>query len=87
MAVVGVPPAVADEWMAVAKGIPGRPWMKVTLLNESGLTHGLTPEKWAARFEGKLTRSRDDTNRVLFLPTLIQIKPIQRSLADYWQVR
>ena len=40
---------VADEWMAVAKGIDGKPWTKVTLLNEGGLT----PEKWAARFKEK----------------------------------
>jgi hypothetical protein len=32
--------------MAVAKGVAGKPWTKVTLLSESGLT----PEKWAARF-------------------------------------
>lgn len=37
---------VADEWMAVAKGVAGKPWTKVTLLSEGGLT----PEKWAARF-------------------------------------
>ena len=37
---------VADEWMAVAKGVSGKPWTKMTLLNEGGLT----PEKWAARF-------------------------------------
>lgn len=37
---------VADEWMAVADGVPDRPWTKVTLLSEGGLT----PEKWAARF-------------------------------------
>lgn len=40
---------VADEWMAVAKGAPGKPWTKVTLLNEGGLT----PEKWVTRFEEK----------------------------------
>jgi hypothetical protein len=38
---------VADDWMAVARGVPGKAWTKVTLLNEGGLT----PEKWAARFE------------------------------------
>lgn len=37
---------VADEWMTVAKGVPGKPWAKVTLLNEGGLM----PEKWASRF-------------------------------------
>ena len=33
---------VADEWMAVAKGMPEKPWTKITLLNEAGLT----PEQW-----------------------------------------
>lgn len=37
---------VAEDWLAVAKGVPGKPWTKMTLLNEGGLT----PEKWAARF-------------------------------------
>jgi hypothetical protein len=37
---------VADDWMTVAKGTPGKPWTKVTLLNEGGLT----PEKWLGRF-------------------------------------
>ena len=37
---------VADDWMAVAKGVPGKPWTTITLLNEGGLT----PEKWVARF-------------------------------------
>lgn len=37
---------VADDWMAVAQGVPGKSWTKVTLLNEGGLT----PEKWATRF-------------------------------------
>ena len=32
--------------MAVAKGVAGKPWTKVTLLSEGGLT----PEKWAVRF-------------------------------------
>lgn len=36
----------AADWMAVAQGAPGKPWTKVTLLSEGGLT----PEKWAARF-------------------------------------
>jgi hypothetical protein len=40
---------VIEEWMAVAKGVPGKPWTKITLLNESGQT----PEKWAARVEGR----------------------------------
>lgn len=38
---------VADDWMAVAKGTPGKPWTKITVLNEGGLT----PEKWAVRFQ------------------------------------
>jgi hypothetical protein len=37
---------VADEWREVANGITGKPWTKVTLLSESGLT----PEKFLARF-------------------------------------
>jgi hypothetical protein len=37
---------VADDWMAIAKGVPGKAWTKVALLNEGGLT----PEKWAVRF-------------------------------------
>jgi len=37
---------VAEEWMSVAEGVPAKPWTKVTLLSEGGLT----PEKWAARF-------------------------------------
>jgi hypothetical protein len=41
---------VADEWIAVAKGVPGKPWTKITLLNEGGLR----PEKWAARFAEKV---------------------------------
>ena len=36
---------VAEEWMAVGKGAPGKPWTKITLLSEGGLT----PENWAAR--------------------------------------
>ena len=36
---------VADDWMAIARGVPGKTWTKVTLLNEGGLT----PEKWVAR--------------------------------------
>ncbi len=38
---------IADDWLAVARGIKGKPWTKVTLLSEGGLT----PEKWAARFQ------------------------------------
>jgi hypothetical protein len=38
--------AVADAWLAVAKGAPGLDWTRVTLVNESGLT----PEKWVERF-------------------------------------
>lgn len=45
---------VIDDWMAVAKGAAGKPWSKVTLLNEAGLT----PEKWAARFEEKPPAAR-----------------------------
>jgi hypothetical protein len=37
---------VSDDWMAVAKGAPGKLWTQVTLLNEAGLT----PEKWTERF-------------------------------------
>jgi hypothetical protein len=44
---------VADDWMAVARGVPGKPWTQVTLLNEGGLT----PEKWAVRFEEKTPAS------------------------------
>jgi hypothetical protein len=40
---------VADDWMALAQGTPGKPWTKVTLLSEGGLT----PERWAARLEDK----------------------------------
>jgi hypothetical protein len=40
---------VADDWLAVAKGLPDKPWTTIKLLNEAGLT----PEKWAARFEDK----------------------------------
>jgi hypothetical protein len=38
--------AVVDDWMSVTRGVAGKPWTKVTLLNEGGVT----PEKWAARF-------------------------------------
>jgi hypothetical protein len=37
---------VAEEWRTVANGLPGQPWTKVTLINESGVT----PEKFLARF-------------------------------------
>jgi hypothetical protein len=37
---------VLDDWMAVAKGVPGKDWTKVTLLSEGGLT----PNKWIAGF-------------------------------------
>jgi hypothetical protein len=37
---------VADEWLSVAGGLDGKPWTRVTRLNEAGLT----PEKWAVRF-------------------------------------
>lgn len=43
---------VAEDWMAVAKGVPGKPWTQVTLLSEGGLT----PEKWAERFVEKPAR-------------------------------
>ena len=36
---------VAEEWREVANGMVGRPWSKVTLLSEGGLT----PEKFLAR--------------------------------------
>jgi len=38
--------AVADEWLKVAQGEPGRDWTRVKLINESGLT----PEKFIERF-------------------------------------
>jgi hypothetical protein len=38
--------AVADEWLALANGVPGLDWTKVTLINESGLK----PEKFVERF-------------------------------------
>lgn len=40
---------VVADWMAVARGAPGKSWTKVTLLNEGGLT----PEKWVTRFEAQ----------------------------------
>lgn len=41
--------AVIGEWLKVAQGLPNKPWTKISLLNEAGLT----PEKWAAKLEGK----------------------------------
>lgn len=38
---------VAQEWREVAAGIPGKPWTKVTQLNEGGLT----PEAFLAQFK------------------------------------
>jgi len=38
---------VAAEWRAVADGVPGRPWTKVTALSEAGLT----PESFLAPLE------------------------------------
>ena len=38
--------AVSDAWVAVAKGVEAKPWTRITLLNEGGLT----PDKWAAKF-------------------------------------
>lgn len=37
----------AQEWLALAKGVAGKPWTTVRLLNESGLT----PEKFVERFQ------------------------------------
>jgi hypothetical protein len=37
--------AVADAWLALARGRPDAPWTTVTLLNEAGLT----PTQWLAR--------------------------------------
>jgi hypothetical protein len=42
---------VAEDWMVVAKGVAGKPWTKLILLNEGGLT----PEKWVGRFEERAT--------------------------------
>jgi hypothetical protein len=39
--------AVAAQWRTVATGIPGKPWTKVTKINEGGLT----PESFLARFQ------------------------------------
>jgi hypothetical protein len=38
---------VADEWMSVAKGVPGKAWTRITMLHEAGLI----PEQWV---EGKV---------------------------------
>ena len=38
---------VAKEWRAVADGVPGKPWTKVTVINEGGLT----PEKFLAQLD------------------------------------
>jgi hypothetical protein len=43
---------VAQEWMALANGAPGKPWTKITLLSEGGLT----PEKWTAHFAQPLEK-------------------------------
>lgn len=37
---------VANQWLEVAKGLPDKPWTKVRLINEGGLT----PEKFIERF-------------------------------------
>jgi hypothetical protein len=37
---------VADEWIAVARGVPDKPWTQVTLMAEGGPS----PEKWIERF-------------------------------------
>ncbi len=44
---------VAEEWLAIARGVPGKPWTQVTLLNEGGLT----PEKFAQRFAENFSES------------------------------
>jgi hypothetical protein len=38
---------VAQEWRSVADGVPGKPWTKVTVLNEGGTT----PASFLAQFE------------------------------------
>ena len=43
---------LAEDWMAVAKGVPDKPWTSVTLLSEGGLT----PEQWAARLAAEPAR-------------------------------
>jgi hypothetical protein len=40
------PKQLAEEWMVVAKGVPGKGWTTITLVNEGGLK----PEKWIERF-------------------------------------
>jgi len=37
---------VANQWLTVAKGLPGKPWTQVKLINESGVT----PDKFIERF-------------------------------------
>lgn len=37
--------AVLKQWLSTAQGSAEKPWLKVTLLNESGVT----PEKWASK--------------------------------------
>ena len=41
----------ADDWFAAAKGASGKPWTKISLLNEGGLT----PERWIGRFAEEAT--------------------------------
>jgi len=36
---------VPKEWRTVAEGVPGKPWTKVTVINEIGLV----PEKFLAQ--------------------------------------
>jgi Domain of unknown function (DUF4838) len=43
------PKQIANDWMAVAKGVPEKQWTTITMLNEAGLT----PEQWV---EGKVPR-------------------------------
>jgi len=37
---------VADEWMSVAQGLPGKPWLKITRINE----FGISLEEWISGF-------------------------------------
>ena len=37
----------AAQWLKLAQGDPARPWTKVSLINESGVT----PEKFVERFQ------------------------------------
>jgi hypothetical protein len=41
------PRQAALEWRKIADGVPGKPWTKVTQLNEAGLT----PDAFSSRFE------------------------------------